>query len=223
MGTGKSGVAINEAVFLLSKTAPEKLISLRNLYPDIAEELREGIYAGEKEEMFIIEKAEFVTVALEEVSSLAKVAMVTVAVIIQRARSRRLISQMLVLIGSSSLLGAVALDGKTATVISAVLTLLAAIGNLLAEHYERLLNPQTGNIYEAFQKLGEGSYKARAIAADLKLSIRHKVGEIALKEQVGKANELCEELNGWLIQLLSQFPISSATEPTKTLTGGQRR
>lgn len=211
-GIDNAGAAINEAVFLLAQTSPERLESLRSQFPYLAEELQEGIYAGEetqekgeaKKSSYLADKAAIVIAALDEAAKRAESAMGTVAESIRKARLRRLISQVLVLVGSSSLLGAVALEGKTATVLSAVLTLLAALGNLFAEHYERLINPQSGNIYDAFQKLGEGAYRARTFASRLQLALRHKEGETELANLIGEANELCEQLNGWLIQILNQ-------------------
>jgi hypothetical protein len=212
MGSERTGIAINEAVFLLSQADPAKLVSLREKFPELDEELQEGIYAGSKQgdratqDSYLVQKAEVVATALESVSDQADAAMRRVRVSIQRARSRRLISQVLVVIGSSSLLGAVALEGRTVTVISAVLTLLAALGNLFAEYHEKLLNPQASNIYEAFQKLGQGTYRARALLAQLQLAMRHEEGVQMLTDLVSTANELCEDLNGWLIQVLHQFP-----------------
>lgn len=208
-----AGAAINEAVFLLAQTSPEKLETLRNQFPHLAEELQEGIYAGEEEEektgagnSYLADKAVIVISALDEASSRAQSAMGAVVGSIRKARVRRLVSQVLVLVGSSSLLGAVALDGKTATVASAIITLLAALGNLFAEYYERLLSPQSGNIYDAFQKLGEGAYKARTFSSSLQLALKHKEGEADLAALIGEANELCEQLNGWLIQILNSTP-----------------
>jgi len=216
MGADNAGASINEAVFLLAQTAPERLEKLRGQFPQFSEELQEGIYAGEEAEdatktdkiSYLADKAQIVIAALDEASKLAESAMGAVVKSINKARLRRLVSQVLVLVGSSSLLGAVALEGKTATVLSAIITLLAALGNLFAEHYERLLNPQSGNIYDAFQKLGEGAYKARTFASDLRLALKHQEGEAELADLIGKANELCEQLNGWLIQLLNNVPKS---------------
>lgn len=211
MGSESSATPINEAVFLLKIMAPDKLASLKSRYPDIALELQEGIFAGTEEppsprSSYLCQRAAVVIVALEEAASRAEQAMGVAASNIKRARSRRLISQALVLVGSSSLLGAVALDAKHfVMVVSAVLTLLAALGDLLAEHYERLLNPKVGNIYDAFQKLGEGTYKARRIAVELHIATQHDEGIAELAELVGKGNELCEQLNSWLTQTLNQF------------------
>lgn len=215
MGGSQSEIAINEAIFMLDKLAPERLEDFRRRFPNLAEQLQEGVFAGPEEartsgNSFLIEKAEVLTAALSEASGHAENAMITAGKNIKRARRRRLVSQVLVLIGSSSLLGAVALDEKTATVISAVLTLLAALGNLLAEHYEKLLNPQAGNIYEMYQKLGEGAYKARRMASELQLAMRHDEAISELSELLRGANELCEQLNAGLLQLLTELPASKS-------------
>jgi hypothetical protein len=217
MALKTQGQAINEAVFLLSALAPRQIESLKLQYPALADELKVGIYAGEEppahppQDLHLVEKADVMLRALAEASRRAEEAMACVSAKIKKARLRRLVSQAFVLIGSSSLLGAVALQGKLAAVGSAVLTLLAALGNLFAEHQEKLLNPQASSIYEAFQKLGEGAYKAHFQSSQLQLMLKFPGQEAELKDLIAQANALCEQLNGWLIQLLNQLPSSSSS------------
>jgi len=211
MGLQTPGEAINEAVFLLSQLSPSQLESLKLQYPELADELRVGISGGgesaesPQKDPHLAEKASIMIAALDEAWRRAEGAMTSVSRNIKKARQHRLVSQALVLIGSSSLLGTLALDNKPAAVISAVLTLLAALGNLLAEYQERLLNPQSGSIYEAFQKLGDGAYKARVLSRELQLALKYDGHEAELKDLITQANELCEQLNGWLVQLLNQL------------------
>lgn len=207
MGLDTQNVAINEAVFLLSELSPDDLDKLKLKYPTIADNLKVGIYAGDdvsNEHLF--EKAHVMMVVLNEARRRSETAMISISASIKKARQRRLLSQAIVIIGSSSLLGAVALDGKQATVISAILTLLAALGNLFAEYHEKLLNPQAGSIYDAYRKLGEGAYKAQFLSGDIQLSLKYGRHNTEMKDLILQANELCEQLNGWLIELLNQLP-----------------
>lgn len=162
-------------------------------------------------ENLLKEKAKIFQVALEEASTRAKSAMDLVATKIKKARFARLITQIIVLISSSSVLGAMALNAKDISVATAVFTLLAAIGNLLAEYYEKLLNPQTGNIYEVYQRLGEGILKTQTILEELKLANRFALNNEDLTKLLGTANQLCESLNQWLIQVLDRFPSPATT------------
>ena len=200
-------VAINEGVSLLDKLSPNKLTELREQYPALADELALGIEAGGDEHVapqaaLLKEKANVMITALAEAESAAEKALASVSARVKSARRQRLISQMLVVIGSSSSLATLALSKNRAAVIAAVLTLLAALGNLIAEYNERLLSPQAGNVYDIFQKLADGAYRARSLSTELTLTLKYQPDIPELKGLVERANVLCEELNGWLIQLL---------------------
>ena len=224
MGTASATQPINEAVFLLSQISTDRLDILRTAYPLIADELRPGVFAGPSDVdpsasalLLLTAKANVMIAVLDEVSNRAESALVVVSGAIKSARSRRLAGQILVLVGSSSLLGTLALESKTATVIAALLTLLAALGNLLAEHVERLLNPQTGNVYDAFQHLGEGAYRARLLRDQIHLARTYSQPPEEINALLAKGNELCEQLNSWLVQLLQHLrandhrPVGTAT------------
>lgn len=214
MGSKASVVGINEAVFFLAQTNPALLDSLRRQYPNLEDELQEGIYAGVSEvaqtdtSSYLMDKARFALATLEEAARRSKAAQTQLVSIIRSARRRRMLSQCIILFGSSSVLGATALDQKIAAVVSGVLTLLAALGNLFAEYQERLLNPQSANVYEAFQKLAEGTYQAEILAAEIRLAVTHNNHGGELVNLIGNANSLCSGLNTWLVQLVSQLPRS---------------
>jgi hypothetical protein len=210
MGT----VAINEGVSLLEALSPVRLNELRAAHPQLADDLRLGLIAGDEDiessnaqsqYQLLKEKASVMVVALKEAASAAQAGSISVSQRVRTARRQRLISEALVLIGSSSSLATLALSKNRATVIAAALTLLAALGNLFAEYQEKLLT-QGGNIYDVFQKLGEGAYQARALSTELILSLKYDVTPTDMKDLVMRANGLCEQLNGWLVQLLSQIP-----------------
>src|SRR5579862_5648872 len=141
-----AGVAINEAVSLLESLSPARLETLRGQYPRLSGQLGLGIYAGEDDEHparqsdpHLNEKASIMGAALTEAWKSAEVAMITVSRSVRTARQQRLFSQAFVLLGSSSSLATMALGQNRAAVIAAVLTLLAALGNLGAEYNEKLL------------------------------------------------------------------------------------
>lgn len=213
MGSESSKVAINEIVFFLSRTDPSGLEYLRGQYPQLAGELKEGIYAGPDKDTdrqdisFIKGKAELSIKALSKVLVLSQEAKTQITKKIMVARKNRLWSQVCVALGSSSVLGTALIGNKYWTVLAAVITLLAMFFNLFAEHQERLLNPQNGNIYEAFQKLGEGAYRAQDLEDKLNFAMSHTDGGDDLKELISEANSLCRELNDVLTQLVVHLPL----------------
>lgn len=207
---------INEGISFLWRVAPSALETLRNEHPSLAEELKLGIPAGTSktgkgapDTAIIREKAQIMIAVLSEASVVAQKALVSLSRRVNRARVQRLASQVLVLVGSSSSLGTLALRNNPAAVISAVLTVVAALGNLLAEYQERLLNPRTGNIYDAFQRLSECVYKTRTLATDLALALKYEQENSEIKQLIIQANVLCERLNDWLIKLVYRTDAAS--------------
>jgi len=210
-------IGINEGVSLLHSLSPARLDELRAEFPLQSEALTVGIPAGPGDELtdnkiataMLREKAQIMIVALREAEAVSKKALQSISRRVRSAKRQRLVSQILVLVGSSSSLATLALSKNRAAVISAALTLLAALWNLLAEHQEKLLNPQSGNIYDAFQRLAEGTYKTRTMSTELTLALKYDQSATQIGPLVASANALCEELNGWLIQMVASMPQSS--------------
>jgi hypothetical protein len=92
---------------------------------------------------------------------------------------------------------------NAAAIICAMLTLFAAIGSLIADYKEKLLNRQTGNIYDAYQRLLEGTSRTRKLSTDLSLALKYIQGPSELEPLIASANVSCEDLNGWLIQMVA--------------------
>lgn len=200
-------IAINEGVALLDMLAPGRLADLRVALPQLTHELQTGIMAGPEDaklgpDVYLSEKARVMMAALTEVGDAAQRKLIGISGRVRNARRQRLISQALVVVGSSSSLATLALSQTRAAVAASVLTLLAALGNLAAEYLEKLLNPQAGNIYDLFQKLGEGRYRAKSLAVEIGIAIKYGAVPEDLRALVSEANKLCEDLNGGLVQIL---------------------
>src|SRR5438876_9785203 len=117
-----AGIAINEGVSLLEKLSPSRLHVLRGEYSLLSDELGLGIYAGSEEDqkggqegdLHLNAKASIMIAALSEAWKAADDALATVSRRIRTARRERLISQALVVIGSSSSLATLALSKNRA-------------------------------------------------------------------------------------------------------------
>jgi len=201
--------AINEGVSLLNGLSPAVLENLRTQHPGLSADLKLGIQAGteppsdEDQAPIIREKAQIMIAAMAEAGTAARATLTSVSRKINSARRQRLWAQLLVLIGSSSSLATMAFGKNAAAIICAVLTLLAAIGNLIADYKEKLLNPQSGNIYDAYQRLSECVYKTNGVATNLTLALKYNQSVSELEPLIASANVLCEELNGWLVQMVT--------------------
>jgi hypothetical protein len=117
------------------------------------------------------------------------------------ARRFRLGSQLVALICSSGVLGAIAIGDKNVTVTTAILSVLASLGVIVAEYKERLLKQGDGDVYTAFEAAGQASYKAGLTAENLSLLSTHSPESEELSQAISEANALCEQLNGWLIKI----------------------
>lgn len=222
MGYDSSILLINELVFSLSKLNPEKLEIFKHDHPQIKDELKEGIFAGEDnlvtveiERKYVRAKTEFALLVLQEISIKSEKAVNQIALKIRRVKKQRLFSQTMILIGSSAVIGTALLDNKPWTIFSASLTLMAALSNLFVEYSERLLSLQNGNIYEAYQKLGEKIFIAKSITKDIEITLLYEGSNENLITLVEQANELCAELNAWLLQLVTQLSDINCTDSNK--------
>src|SRR5580698_6233959 len=120
---GRTGaIAINEGVSLLEKLSPGRLDELRTAHPLLSDALSLGILAGAEVtpettstvDPLLREKAAVMVAALGEAAKAAQEGSASVARRIRLARRQRLISQGLVLIGSSSSLATLALNKNRA-------------------------------------------------------------------------------------------------------------
>lgn len=199
----QTSTPINEAVFLLHELAPESLDEARKELPHLVQELVLGKEGGisESNEQLDMDRAKFMIRALDAAKKKAERELIFIRTRMTTARSRRLWSQIISLICSSGVLASLAVDQDIATIVSAVLALLASIGVMLAEYQERLLRQGDSDIYEAYEKAAQAAYKADLMCEELRLLIRHKVGQSELRSALEVANALCEELNGWIIKI----------------------
>ena len=198
-----SAAPINELVSILSAIDPSKLNELRRQFPHLSSELELGRIGGAADDSggFDLDRAEVAVRSLLAVSNKASIELVRIQARMKSSRSYRLWAQLLTLVGTSTVLGALALNKATLAVVTSVLALLASIGTVLAEFAERLIRPGKGDIYEAFEEASAANFKSRALVNDLRLAISHKVDATSLRALIGSANKQAEDLHAWVTKM----------------------
>lgn len=204
-----TGAPINEAVHVLSLLDPMHFLALREEFPNIAHELRVGQIGGgptaegsaESHDVYDLERAEVAARALTAVAKRATAELVKIERRMGGARRKRLVSQILTLVFSSGILASLAMKEATVAVTSAVLTLIASVGNLLADYSEKLLKPGHGDVYEAFEQASNANYEAERLADEIRLKLRHKIADAELVTLVTSANQVSATLNGWVVKM----------------------
>lgn len=195
---------INEAVNLLSNIDPDSLKTLINDYPALGNELILGREGGEQEtpDDLDIDRAWIMIKALDKGRLRAEQELCAIRGRIIRARKSRFLAQAITLIGSSGVLALLASrGGESQTVLAAIVTLLASIWTMIAEHTERLLKPGGPDIYDTFERASKAAYRAGLKIDELCLLIKHLTSKEELKNAVASANALCEELNELVVQM----------------------
>lgn len=208
------GAPINEAVYLLDKLNPEALKTYRTENREIAEMLEPGIWAGTESEMksdrgssddFAYEKAKFVLAAVKVSLDTANRGIITATKRISFSRKLKLYSGILVLLGSSGILGALALKQQNIAIISAIITLFSSIGNLISDHLEKIINPKSGNVYDVYQNLVESRNKLNYIKSELTLALKYRLGHNEINVIVANANEKIGNINRWFPQIITNW------------------
>ena len=196
-----SGAPINELVGVLSLLEQSQIDALRLEFPELAAELRRGQEGGKATNPYDTQRAEVAVRSLIAIANCAAVELNRVQTRMRLARTKRLMAQILTLVGSSGVLGALALKEPTLAVITSVVTLLASVGNLLADYGERLIRPGQGDIYEAFEQASTANFRARRLADDLKLAVQHAAPAKEIQAQIASANQLAESLHDWATRM----------------------
>jgi len=210
-------IPINESVCLLSLTSKESLETLRKNYPFLVDELKVGVKCGRPKQESDEDKylAAKIDVALNALNAGNKAIVKLSRVVSERiakAKKLRLISQVVVLIGSSSLMSSTVWGNDLVRQVIAILTFLAALSSTFAEYYEKLLNPKKGDIYTIHEKLVPLQFQVSNSICELGV-LRNIVSPEKEKSKCLKeANGLC----ALVIELIAQFP--SVQYETESIT-----
>lgn len=190
---------INEAVNLIHALDPPGLAELRSRLHSLELELRPGIVAGpltvEESRDYLTDKVLVIAKAFDVASKLATDAGAKLQRRIKTANRTKLAIQILTVISSASVLGTIITDEKALSKIVSLITILISIAGLLADRSEKLLNPNSGNIYEAYEKLMKALVELRAVKSELDLAVRHLRPIDEMQNLIANANAILESIN----------------------------
>ncbi len=206
-GKENNKAPINEAIFLINELSSGKLDEFRTLYPEIREELNLGIKAGgtEENDSYIIEKSKIMISALEIASENSVNGIEWATKKVHRSRLLKLTSEIVLLLSSSSILGALAMEEKELAIISALITFFASGANIISSHFEKLTNPAIGNIYDAFQKLVDLNQQMLSMKSEIELSVKYEKDQSLIIDLIKKGNSLIAEANKWFPQIAQLY------------------
>ncbi len=200
---------VNEAVFFLDQFAPESLQALRSQYPELQEELQPGIMAGdaedpdqEKSKRILLAKGRVMVVALEKAICMCDDALSAAVRKMKNARKARLGGQIVTVLGSSGVLGALSATQTTLASVSGVLALLGSLATVAAEYSEQIANPEAGKLNSTYLEIGEARLRATILKQTLEIYLAESFADTALEKAVADANSLCEHVHGKVFQII---------------------
>lgn len=197
----QQGAPINEVVALLDRENRKKLIELRELYPEISDELKLGIWGGKadiderKQKRLLRARAEVAFVGLRQAIQDCSQAIEAASWKIQISNKIRLGGQIVTVIGSSSVLGALGNNQNLLAVIAGIFALLGSLSSIFLDYAERIIGSSGESIESIYLELSLARHDAELFSKNLRISIDGAVDDAFLEMSIGEANALCERLN----------------------------
>ena len=197
MGVDLDHTAINEGVAFLDKYSPTTLRNTKESLTTLSAQLEPGIQAGiEESDGFLIEKAKFFIVVLDQAHSLCSKAAESSLRKLSRATFVRNVGQLCTVISSSTVFGAIGLAQTKTAMISSVVTLVSSLATWGASLFEKVRGGgQSETLVSVYDFLVSAAYDAELLRKDLELSIKYSESREILASLVNKANELARKIN----------------------------
>ncbi len=196
---------INEAVNLIYALDKPGLAELKAGLQTLGPELKPGIVAGPPTEdetrEYLQDKAAVIFKAFDVASNLANDASGNLLSKIKTANRIKLTIQILTILSSATVLGSVFTNQEIVSKIVAFITVCISVIGLLSERMEKLLSPNSGNIYDAYDKLVKAIVSLRTIKVDLELAVKHQRPTEELQGLIGSANGVLEVINTLMPQV----------------------
>jgi hypothetical protein len=182
---------INEAVSFLKKLGSQKEAEYKKLFPEL--DLAEGISLGEEDEdeprVLVIRKAEFMARLLAEGEGVCTAALAVAERKIRSSNRVKQFGQYASIVGSSSFVGSLAFN-KTAAFVIGVLTVIAALASVIAEHLMSTLGGRDVSAVSVYGRLSSASADLRVLRAELSaaLEVKDAVSSKQFHDLIGRSN-----------------------------------
>jgi hypothetical protein len=204
-----AGVGVNEAVFLLQRIAPEKLGNLREELPLIAEDLRIGVMAGEESKAssdqqrdHIVAKARVIEETLCQILIKCDSSTQVAKKKLRESRIIRLCGQIVAVVGSSGVLGALVSTQNTLAAFSGILALLGSLATVAADYKEKIINGSGISIESLYVEILERRFEAELLLRNLRVALKVGASTDELSSMIADGNSLCYRLNSDTIKVI---------------------
>jgi len=192
---------VDELVGLLSKFAPESLVSLRNKYPSEGELLRPGLRAGGETRDDTVVRAEVCMAGLAAAIKVSKDAQDAVASRLKRSRGIQLAGQTLTIVGGASFFGVLALDAPgPAKYAAAVVNLFGSVLTFLAQHLQSAPLSKGRLLSDMVPDLIANRFKAESLLRELEI-VQRIGGDKGTSEMIKSGNILAMNISTVATQL----------------------
>jgi hypothetical protein len=198
---------VTEVSEFVHRYLPEKLEVLIHEFPQVDELKKPGGFMGDpkasdKENLLEYNIARL-SLSREIIPNLRKASSFVVAEVLARVRlgkKVRTFSEILTLVSSTALLGALVTDEQTAAKILAGITFLSSVANIAVEYVLDLNNPHLANAREIIDEIIRNDARLARLEGDIELALRFRVNE-QIETLIVQVNSIFEFVNRILLSL----------------------
>jgi hypothetical protein len=189
------GVPINELAGFLARLGPDKQGEYKAAFPELAAELAPGYVLGEADKAepraLIIKKAQAMAKLLAEASQMCAASTEFTASRIRKSNVVKQMGQYASIVGSASFVGSLQLSDKTTAMVIGILTTVAALASVIAEHFLAALSKDR-TATAIYAELTAASAEVRLVREDLSaaLEVSDQVSDELLRDLVGRGNSV---------------------------------
>lgn len=190
---------IDELVGFLHSRAADRLASLRLAFPELSDELRPGIIAGEAQGL-LRARAEIAASAVTAMLLLAEPALKKVESKLRVVRTLRLVSQLCTALGSASGVGFTLGSLRNSAVISGIVAVIGSGAMIGIDHFGSFGSVK---LFDHYAELREMRFEARRLEQELELRLKHMVTErddAVVDQLIRDANDLAKKIDKTLAQ-----------------------
>jgi hypothetical protein len=178
---------IDEIVGFLDARAPKRLQALRNMLPELADELKPGIVAGESEEI-LSARAQVAADGVAEMLAQSEPILAKLERRMRLVRTLRLVGQMCSAIGSASGVGFLLAKLPNPAIGSG---LVAVVGSLSVIGVDYLGTLGDVKLFDHYTALREARYEAKRLEQELML----RLGRPPSERDLGVMDQLVRDAN----------------------------